>query len=382
MIRFILILTILSSCTQDDKLVVAGTQGPAGIDGESCKVEEGKIQCPGQEAIILNTSGKNIEKCTQTNSNHSLIICGNLVFKGLPQDGSSCSTEPTDMGAKIVCTDGTEAYVFNGKDGADGQNGSDGQDGLDGADGKDGSDGADGQDGIDGQDGKNGKDGKDGLNGKNGKDGKDGKDGINGSSCKVVDHKEGAEIICGNSSEVIYDGKNGKCTNCCKKQVCEITKSGNHTVWFSSTSKLPNDFVFSPFGVWEQDSTGLVRVTGYISSQSKPDYILHIDIMFKNMTKIAPAGSPKQPNPANAPLTDWYYYKNFSGIMVGEGELEGLVLEISQHGPVMQVGTGASIHNPLFGAASWFTTKVINKPSHGPKVYDSAGDFNWTLTCY
>lgn len=50
-------------------------------------------------------------------------------------DGSSCSVFQEDGGARIQCTDGSEAFVSHGSDGADGLDGADGIDGIDGLDG-------------------------------------------------------------------------------------------------------------------------------------------------------------------------------------------------------------------------------------------------------
>ena len=63
-----------------------------------------------------------------------------LVFTGCFQGptgrdgapGRSCSVEQLDEGLRVVCDDGTTAWVPNGEPGAPGQDGVDGQDGEDG----------------------------------------------------------------------------------------------------------------------------------------------------------------------------------------------------------------------------------------------------------
>ena len=359
---------LLTSCHQDDYLIVEAPPGADGLPGESCTITETNnqkwINCPGFEPVILDgdsEASQEIEMCSiDAGSNGNIIYCGdvNVAYKGL---GKSCTVEDTPNGLVMYCSNG-KGYVYNGKDGKDGINGKDGADGAKGKDGKNG---------------LNGKDGRDGLDGTNGADGKD---GINGTSCTIKDHPEGVAITCSGITKVLYDGKNGKCTNCCKKLTCEIYKSGNHTVWFADSKYLKNDYVFIPYGIWEQDTTGLVRVTGYVISQSDSEKVWHLDVFFKNMTRIPPPGSPKHPKGNDT--SKWYYYKDFSGVMVGEGDFEGAVLEIIPRGPVMQVGHGASIHNTKFGAASWFSFKVKSQPHHGPKLKDGVGDFNWTFDCY
>lgn len=70
-------------------------------------------------------------------------IVGQDGAPGAPgQDGSSCGVEQLTNGARIACTNGTQAFISNG---IDGLNGTNGQDGADGQDGEDGADGQDGQ---------------------------------------------------------------------------------------------------------------------------------------------------------------------------------------------------------------------------------------------
>lgn len=50
------------------------------------------------------------------------------------KDGSSCSVQSITNGARITCTDGTQASITNGSNGSDGSDGAAGQDGQDGQD--------------------------------------------------------------------------------------------------------------------------------------------------------------------------------------------------------------------------------------------------------
>lgn len=67
----------------------------------------------------------------------ALTACGpdkvvSRVYETPGKDGSSCSVESVEQGALISCSDGTGAFVANGRDGAEGEDGADGEDGLDG----------------------------------------------------------------------------------------------------------------------------------------------------------------------------------------------------------------------------------------------------------
>jgi len=147
------------------------------------------------------------------------ILCpdGTSAVIPKPQDGAdgaagtSCIIEQLDTGAVIRCSDGSHAYINNGKDGNDGTDGTAGDAGTDGQDGEPGPQGPAGDSGTDGN---NGQDGKDGAEGTAGTDGETGTDGTDGTSCTVHSVPDGAIIECGDGSSVLIrhgkDKKTGK----------------------------------------------------------------------------------------------------------------------------------------------------------------------------
>lgn len=83
------------------------------------------------------------------------------------KDGTSCSVTQEAYGAMVTCTDGTQAYVWNGingRDGINGTNGMNGQDGAQGSQGEKGDTGAQGTQGEKGEKGDQGLPGVDGIN--------------------------------------------------------------------------------------------------------------------------------------------------------------------------------------------------------------------------
>lgn len=107
-------------------------------------------------------------------------------------NGSSCSVEQLENGAKMSCTDGSFAYIYNGRDGVDGTNGTNGVDGsscsisgnLSGAT-------------VTCSNGTSATI----LNGLNGTN------GTNGQSCTLQDLANGVKITCGSQSAIVYDGE-------------------------------------------------------------------------------------------------------------------------------------------------------------------------------
>jgi hypothetical protein len=105
------------------------------------------------------------------------------------KDGSNCSVEQLENGAKISCQDGSVAYIYNGKDGLNGSAGQDGSSCTITAN-KEGAE-------IECTDGSSASL----LNGSNGSNGQDGK------SCQLKDLDNGVLIICGDEKAVVYDGE-------------------------------------------------------------------------------------------------------------------------------------------------------------------------------
>lgn len=91
-----------------------------------------------------------------------------------PKPFLSCSVVSAEGGAHVVCPDGSNQFILNGKDGAAG---TPGEAGSKGDSGKDGAQGANGSDGLNGEKGEQGVQGNAGTDGKDGKDGAAGADG-------------------------------------------------------------------------------------------------------------------------------------------------------------------------------------------------------------
>ena len=88
--------------------VISGDDGSDGLDGSSCSTQQlengAKITCgDGSFSYLFNGSSEG------SGSNG--------------EDGSSCSVEATKLGAIISCTDGSSASILNGQAGDQGDNG-------------------------------------------------------------------------------------------------------------------------------------------------------------------------------------------------------------------------------------------------------------------
>ena len=177
LILVLLVAAALTACGKT-QINIAGTDGAQGTQGE-----QGTQGIPGLEGIA-----------------------GADGLDGL--DGSSCSATQVEGGAKIFCTDGTQAFIRNGADGKtctvqktkQGATVKCGTDTVFISNGTNGTNGQDGLNGVNGVDGEQGEAGKDGIAGLNGQD---------GSSCSITDTNGGALVSCGDETVLIKDGMKG-----------------------------------------------------------------------------------------------------------------------------------------------------------------------------
>jgi hypothetical protein len=133
-------------------------------------------------AVLLILVAIGIAACSK--KTEQITIKGENGHDGV--NGSSCSVEQLENGAKMSCTDGSFAYIYNGRDGSNGTNGVDGSScSISGT-----SSGAS----VTCSNGTSAAI----LNGLN---------GTNGQSCSIQDLANGAKITCGSQSAIIYDGE-------------------------------------------------------------------------------------------------------------------------------------------------------------------------------
>jgi len=237
---------------------------------------------------------------------------------------------------------------------------------------EDSTSGEDGKDGVDGAQGPKGDRGATGPRGPMGPQGDKGDKGDKGDSGTA-----GATGPRGPKGE---DGKDGVCNeNCC--DVCVVTKANNHAMFFASRTGIGTDYKFIQNGTLSR-SGETAHLTGTLISRSKPNRMWVLDLLFKGKTSSPPSGSPKlERGPKDT--SDWVYYPEFGGTLIGQGDYHGVVLEVNRKGPSFQVGVSANGKNDLHGGSAWFTYEVLSQGLHR-NVYDHHGrdgDFNLNLEC-
>ena len=87
--------------------------------------------------------------------------------------------------------------------------------------------------------------------------------------------------------------------------------------------------------------------------------------------------------------SNFYYYEDFTGQLIGQGGFAGGILNISEAGGNFQAGFGANVTSDdvsEFGGSSWFNVTVVAQPSNSAYVLsvdsstDHQGDINLVMT--
>ncbi|MCA1807696.1 MAG: hypothetical protein LC687_07605, partial [Actinobacteria bacterium] len=138
-------------------------------------------------------------------------------------------------------------------------------------------------------------------------------------------------------------------------------------------------------GSFTEGSDGTAQLTATYTNKANSNLIFEAAIAFSGRTFTAPAGSPKEGEVCIGDVdnSDWYYYTETNGILVGQGDLAGAVVNISRFGEAFQVGTGANLNQEFeYGASAWLDFDVVSQPTSGPgfNLNSNHLDINFALT--
>ncbi|MEL6275417.1 MAG: SprB repeat-containing protein, partial [Bacteroidota bacterium] len=138
-------------------------------------------------------------------------------------------------------------------------------------------------------------------------------------------------------------------------------------------------------GNFQENSNGTATFTGMLVNQGNPDVGFYLSVVFRGRTFTPPAGSPKENTQCVGDLdnSDWHYYTETEGALMGTGDLAGATILLSRRDQAFQVGTGANLNQAnVYGASGWFTLTVKDQPTNGPgfNANSGNGDFNFSLS--
>ena len=129
---------------------------------------------------------------------------------------------------------------------------------------------------------------------------------------------------------------------------------------------------------------GTAQLTATYTNNSDNSLVFEASITFSGRTFTPPANSPKKNDVCVGDLdnTDWYYYTQTDGTLIGQGALAGAVVHVSRFGEAFQIGTGANLNVANeYGASAWLDFEVLSQPSTGGLLNVNSGhcDINFAL---
>lgn len=145
-------------------------------------------------------------------------------------------------------------------------------------------------------------------------------------------------------------------------------------------------------GVFEEYDNGTARLTGTLTNKYDSSLGFTLDCTFYGRINYADPWQYKSNesfcDAYTLDVSDWYFYTQISGQLIGTGGFSGAEIEIGLFNFFFGVGTGANLFENTYGAAAWLTTEVISEPSNGLYVLDNCNsgsnfncaDFNLNLS--
>ncbi len=195
---------------------------------------------------------------------------------------------------------------------------------------------------------------------------------------------------CGNTETtsftitVTYSGP-AVCTTRTITDLTQCNGSTQSTFWaedliygMSNISKnyhLVNDGTFTEY----EDGTAHFTATVVNNTNSNAKFALDFTLTGKMAT-----GNAHDAYCFNADMSDWYFYSSMTGTITGMGALDGAVINATHHMYSPQIGTGANLHQNVFGFTSWVALTVVSQPNNSNITLDDYGtahaDLNFNLS--
>ncbi len=170
-------------------------------------------------------------------------------------------------------------------------------------------------------------------------------------------------------------------------------KTGWHNNKSMELRQIARDLILSnPDRVkFREYGDGTARLVGRFHSKSNPAMIFDLNMVLTDRHETARANSPKKelPEMAYGPMgpvetSQWWYYGEFEGTMVGRGDAEGAIIRLTRRGPAFQFGDGANNKNTIFGGTGWLDYHVEEYPTNGSGANwptNGIGDGRFDLGC-
>ena len=141
-------------------------------------------------------------------------------------------------------------------------------------------------------------------------------------------------------------------------------------------------------GQFTEYKDGTARLIGEWVNIDNNEIKFQVDVTLTGRTASTPPNSPKEHWCLETDESNFYYYTQTKGSLIGKEAIEGAHIMIGRAGPAFQFGVGANPTNAelTFGGAGWLTATIVNQPSTGIELTlltspkGSNGDININLS--
>jgi len=177
---------------------------------------------------------------------------------------------------------------------------------------------------------------------------------------------------------------NGDCDACPAAATQDATVSSLPGGMALFLPGLGGDFVFDGQAEIAERKDGTATLRGVIVSAANPAdrFILQAELtgrMDQTDAAFPPAGSPNKKllpgafteNGGPVDTTNWHYYTDFSGNLVGLDNLTGALVNVNDFGPAAQLGRGANGKNLDFGLCAGLETTIVAQPAGSTQLAGS-----------
>ena len=195
---------------------------------------------------------------------------------------------------------------------------------------------------------------------------------------------------CGNTETtsfaitVTYSGP-AVCTTRTITDLTQCNGSTQSTFWAEDLiygmSNISKNYHLVSDGTFTEYEDGTAHLTGVVVNNTNSNAKFAFDF---TLTGKMATGNAHDAYCFDADMSDWYYYSSMTGTLTGMGALTGAVIngEHSMYSP--QIGTGANLHQNVFGFTSWVGLTVVSQPNNSNITLDNNGtahaDLNFNLS--
>ena len=197
-----------------------------------------------------------------------------------------------------------------------------------------------------------------------------------------------ATDACGNSKTCEFTIKVDNVVPCAMRDIKEVVDCNFENPFNFFLSGMVegvagiSDFYTYQSGSFTEYENGTASLEMTVRNKGNASAQLKMSLVYTGRTTSAlPAPIPPQCFSTDFP--DWYYYENVTGLIEGQGVLQGAKLFATWKMNKPQIGTGANLFTDELGMVTWLDLTVVTQPKDNDihlSVQDYVADIHLALT--